>query len=290
MKKTKTIKGYKVTNPNYTCQGFKYEVGKTYTIEGDPSLCSRGFHFCQRPERCFDYYSFNSNNHVFEISASGKIIGNPDDKSVTNKITIIREIKWQDVLLIVNMGKDNTGDRNSGDWNSGNSNSGNRNSGDWNSGNRNSGDWNSGNSNSGDWNSGDWNSGKRNSGNRNSGYWNSGHRSNGIFNTEEGKISIFDIQIKMTLSEFENSKYFNALFSKNLTLNIWIDFERMTVDEVKADPNAEKRGGYLKTIPYKEACKIWWGELTNENKAIIKSMPHFNAKKFEQITGVNPND
>jgi len=280
MKKTKTIKGYKVTNPNYTCQGFKYEVGKTYTIEGDPSLCSRGFHFCQRPERCFDYYSFNSNNHVFEISASGKIIGNPDDKSVTNKITIIREIKWQDVLLIVNMGKDNTGDRNSGDWNSGNSNSGNRNSG----------DWNSGNSNSGDWNSGDWNSGKRNSGNRNSGYWNSGHRSNGIFNTEEGKISIFDIQIKMTLSEFENSKYFNALFSKNLTLNIWIDFERMTVDEVKADPNAEKRGGYLKTIPYKEACKIWWGELTNENKAIIKSMPHFNAKKFEQITGVNPND
>ena len=238
----KTVKGYKVFQPDWTCRDFQYEVGKTYYHEGSIGLCSSGFHFCERLVDCFNYYPFNPENKVAEIVATDEVIKG-DDKSVTNNIEIVRELSWNDVLNLVNTGKGNTGfcnsgdcnsgncnsgncnsgDRNSGDWNSGNCNSGDcnsgdRNSGDCNSGNCNSGNCNSGNCNSGDRNSGDWNSGNCNSGNCNSGNWNSGdcnsgdrnsgmfnacNHANGLFNTKSPKISMFNKQTKMTYEEFQ---------------------------------------------------------------------------------------
>ena len=191
----KTVKGYKVFQPDWTCRDFQYEVGKTYHHEGSIGLCSSGFHFCERLVDCFNYYSFNPENKVAEIVATDEVIKG-DDKSVTNNIEIVRELSWNDVLNLVNTGKGNTGfcnsgNRNSGNWNSGNCNSGNRNSGDWNSGNR-----NSGNRNSGNWNSGNRNSGNWNSGNRNSGMFNACNHANGLFNTKSPKISIFNKQTK----------------------------------------------------------------------------------------------
>ena len=202
-------KGFKVFNKDWTCNSFQYEVGKTFEMKDSPICCNRGFHFCTKLSDCFNYYAFNSDNKVAEVEAIGEVVSDSGDtKHCTNKIKIVRELTWHEVLDLVNMGKDctgywnsgdwnsgnrnsgdrNSGNRNSGDWNSGNRNSGNRNSGDWNSGNRNSGDWNSGNRNSGDWNSGNRNSGDRNSGdwnsgNRNSGDWNSGNRNSGDWNS-----------------------------------------------------------------------------------------------------------
>ena len=51
------------------------------------------------------------------------------DKCCTNKLEIVREIPWQELLTIVNTGKDctglcNTGDWNTGDWNKSSSNTG----------------------------------------------------------------------------------------------------------------------------------------------------------------------
>ena len=43
-----SIRGYKVFNHDWTCRGFKYEVGKIYKHEGDISLCKKGFHFCRK--------------------------------------------------------------------------------------------------------------------------------------------------------------------------------------------------------------------------------------------------
>ena len=123
------MKGYKVFNEDWTCRDFKYEVGKTYEMEESPQCCDRGFHFCTNLADCFNYYSFNTNNKVAEVEALGEIDKDNDDtKHCTNKIKIVRELAWEEVLTLCN----------SGDWNSGNCNSGNRNSGDWNSG-----DWNS---------------------------------------------------------------------------------------------------------------------------------------------------
>lgn len=120
------VKGYKVFNPDWTCRGFQYEVGKIFEEDVKPSCCDRGFHFCEKAADCFSYYSFNSENRVAEVIALGEV-DTDGKKSCTNKIQIVREIPWQELLTIVNTGKDCTGLCNTGDCNTGN-----RNTGDWN--------------------------------------------------------------------------------------------------------------------------------------------------------------
>lgn len=122
-----TIKGYKVFNPDWTCRGFQYKVGETFTHNGDIEMCGSGFHFCRKASDCFNYYDFNSNNKVAEVEAVG-LVKTQGDKSVTDKIKIVCEIEWQELLTIVNEGNNctglcntgngNTGDRNTGGWNS----------------------------------------------------------------------------------------------------------------------------------------------------------------------------
>lgn len=120
------VKGYKVFNPDWTCRGFQYEVGKIFEEDVKPRCCDRGFHFCEKAADCFSYYSFNSENKVAEVVALGEV-DTDGKKSCTNKIQIVREIPWQELLTIVNTGKDCTGFCNTG-----NRNTGNRNTGDWN--------------------------------------------------------------------------------------------------------------------------------------------------------------
>ena len=117
------VKGYKVFNPGWTCRGFQYEVGKIFEEDVKPRCCDRGFHFCEKAADCFSYYSFNSENKVAEVVALGEV-DTDGKKSCTNKIQIVREIPWQELLTIVNTGKDctgfcNTGNRNTGNWNTG---------------------------------------------------------------------------------------------------------------------------------------------------------------------------
>lgn len=117
------MKGFKVFNSDWTCRGFQFEVGKTFTEDVTPVCCDRGFHFCTKAADCFKYYDFNPDNKVAEVEALGDIdTNNNDSKCSTNKIHIIREITWQEVLDLVNLGKActglcNSGNRNSGDWN-----------------------------------------------------------------------------------------------------------------------------------------------------------------------------
>lgn len=114
------VKGYKVFNPDWTCRGFQYEVGKTFEEDVTPECCETGFHFCTKASDCFNYYSFDSSNKVAEVLALGEVDSHPGDtKCCTNKIQIVREISWQELLTIVNTGKSCTGLCNTGDWNTG---------------------------------------------------------------------------------------------------------------------------------------------------------------------------
>ena len=117
------MKGYKVFDPNWTCRGLQYQVGESYEMDVEPIICDRGFHFCKELENCFKHYAFNPQNKVAEVEAYGDVISECG-KSCTNKIKIIRELTWHEVLDLVNTGKNCTGNRNSGDWNSGDWNSG----------------------------------------------------------------------------------------------------------------------------------------------------------------------
>nr|DAP44580.1 MAG TPA: hypothetical protein [Caudoviricetes sp.] len=172
-----SVKGYKVFNSDWTCRGKQYSCPGIFEEFVSPYVCNVGMHFCKNAADCFRYYDFDPNNHVAEVIAHGTVVEG-ENKCATNKLEIVREIPWAEVLEVVNTGKACTGRCNSGNWNSGD-----RNSGNWNSGNRNSGNWNSGDRNSGDCNSGDWNSGNRNSGDCNSGNWNSGDCNSGNWNS-----------------------------------------------------------------------------------------------------------
>ena len=63
------MRGYKVFNPDWTCRGFQFEVGKTFTEDVTPVCCDRGFHFCTKAADCFKYYDFDPDNKVAEVEA-----------------------------------------------------------------------------------------------------------------------------------------------------------------------------------------------------------------------------
>ena len=91
-------------------------------MEGEVIMCRRGFHFCKKATDCFEYYPFDPNNKVAEVEALGDV-ETEGNKSCTNKIHIIRELSWYEVLDLVNTGAANTGRNNSGNMNSGDRNS-----------------------------------------------------------------------------------------------------------------------------------------------------------------------
>ena len=275
------VKGFKVFNPDWTCRGFQYEVGKVYEKDVRPSVCNIGFHFCKQAKDCFNYYRFDPNNKVAEVVALGDV-AEDGDKCSTNRIEVVREVTWEEVLTIVNTGKACTGLCNSGDWNSGD-----RNSGDWNSGNRNSGNRNSGNSNSGDRNSGDWNSGDRNSGNRNSGDWNRASNVVGCFNTKNQKLRFFDEETDLTFEQWRNSEAYWLMNRIDFRPADWIWSDEMSDAEKAEHPEHGTTGGYLKIRDNTDCCKEWWNGLSQGEKQIIMSLPNFDADKFFIITGVN---
>ena len=300
MENTNIVKGFKVFNPDWTCRRYQFAVGQIFEEDVEPKCCGRGFHFCEKASDCFDYYSFNPDNKVAEVIALGAV-DTDGKKSCTNKIQIVREIPWMELLTIVNTGKDctglcNSGNRNSGDWNSGNRNSGNRNSGNRNSGNRNSGDWNSGDwnsgdcnsgdCNSGDCNSGDWNSGDWNSGNRNSGDWNKSSFNTGCFNTLEPKLVMFNKPSDWTRQDWLYSDARRLLNQIPKDVVEWIYSEDMTDEEKAEHPTHETTGGYLKVLDESESGQIWWNGLSERERNIIKALPNFDEAVFEEVTGI----
>ena len=304
------IKGFKVFNPDWTCS--PNGNTKQYTCPGKfeedvtPVRCGQGMHFCKVAADCFNYYGFNPDNHVAEVAAYGEVV-EEGDKCATNKLEIIREIPWAELLEMVNTGKGCAGLCNSGNWNSGDWNSGNRNSGDWNSGDWNSGNWNSGNCNSGNWNSGDWNSGDRNSGNRNSGNRNSGNRnsgdcnsgnrnsgdwnntnfSNGCFNTVEPTIHLFNKPSSWTYRDWLNSEARYLMNQIQGDILEWVYLSDMTDEEKAAHPEAETTGGYLKELDNSECAVIWWRSLDQRQKNVIMAIPNFDKAIFKEITGID---
>ena len=85
------MKTYKGFNKNMTCRGFQYEEGKEYKTE-KAVACETGFHACEYPLGCFNYYS--PNDSVFhEVEQDGDISKHNDDTKVAStKIKIGAEI------------------------------------------------------------------------------------------------------------------------------------------------------------------------------------------------------
>ena len=251
-KRSKTmIKGYKVFNPDWTCKGKQYTCPGTFEEDVNPSVCNVGMHFCKNAADCFRYYDFDPNNHVAEVIAHGTV-AEGEDKCATNKLEIVREIPWAEVLEIVNTGKACTGRCNSGNRNSGN---------------RNSGDCNSGDCNSGDWNKTSF--------------------SNGCFNTVSPKIYMFNKPTDWTFEQWFNCRARYLLNQIDDCPLEYIWFDSMTDEEKAAHPEAETTGGYLKERTTADNARKWWAGLSADDRNIIFSLPNFDAEIFKEITGID---
>ena len=272
------VKGYKVFNPDWTCRGKQYSCPGKFEEDVKPLICSRGIHFCKKAVDCFNYYDFNPDFHVAEVVAYGRVVER-DDKCVTDKLEIVREISWHEVLDLTNTGNNCTGFKNSGDENSGN----------WNSGDRNSGHGNSGHGNSGNWNSGDMNSGDRNSGNRNSGDWNKCSNSNGCFNTiPQQTIYMFNKPSNWDYADWLISRAAFILSMAPCSRTRWVALSAMTDVEKTEHPEAVTVGGFLRKVEVSAAeVNRWWQSLPSNSKEEVLSLPNFDKAIFKEITGIN---
>ena len=109
--------GYKATDMNGCCRGFKFEVGKTYTKDTpkeELECCtSKVFHFCRELFAIEKESNYKlSESRIFEVIAGDYV--RCGDKYGTNSLTILREIEGEEKQELIN-----SGNWNSGDWNSG---------------------------------------------------------------------------------------------------------------------------------------------------------------------------
>ena len=296
------MKGYKVFNPDWSCREMQYKVGTSYEMDDKPVVCNRGFHFCIKASDCFKFYDFNSQNKVAEIEAYGDIDQEADSsKCCTNKIKIVREIPWDEVLRIVNEGRDctglantgdrntgnrNTGSRNAGDCNTGDKNTGDRNTGNRNTGSRNAGDCNTGDKNTGDRNTGNRNTGSRNTGDMNTGDWNKVSYSSGCFNTDEQKMIMFNKPCDWTLRDWFDCKAKRLLDQIPKKVVEWVQLSDMSDEEKIVHSTCKTTGGYLKILDKSKCAQLWWNVLPEEDKQVILSLPNFDADIFEECTGI----
>ena len=246
MSETGVVKGFKVFNPDWTCRNKAYTCPGKFEEDVTPSVCDEGMHFCKKAADCFNYYRFDPENKVAEVVAYGTV-AEDGDKCCTDKLEIVREIPWAELLEIVNTGKGCTGLCNSGDCNSGDCNSGNRNSGDW----------------------------------------NKCSFSNGCFNTTSPKIYLFNKPSEWTYEDWLNSEARYLLNQIPGDVLEYIYLSDMTDEEKADHPEAEITGGYLKKLDNSECAVIWWRGLSDREKAIITAIPNFDKAIFKEITGID---
>ena len=75
------MKAYKGFTKDMKCRGFQYEEGKEYVHDGEVSVCNSGFHACERPLDCFNYYS-PSESVYHEVEINGDVSKATDDSKV----------------------------------------------------------------------------------------------------------------------------------------------------------------------------------------------------------------
>ncbi len=87
-----SVTGYKCFLSDFSCRGFKYEVGQTYEMPAEKKvkLGHSGFHFCRIPDDCKNYYPINATTRYARVEAWES--SHTANNSVARKIRIIEEL------------------------------------------------------------------------------------------------------------------------------------------------------------------------------------------------------
>ena len=314
------VKGYKIFNPNWKCLDKQYTCPGVFEEDIKPEICKHGMHFCYELRDCFTYCPYaDETYHWAEIIAFGDI-ADSYPKACTNKLAIIREIPYEEVVCEYdkrrdqnqgwfNDGHGNVGTLNSGNYNTGCNNFGNdntndcncgcRNSGFFNVGDCNSGNYNIGSSNVGSYNVGGWNSGSFNYGNNNSGDFNIGYHNSGDFNNTKGSCGAFNTEYDLKIMMFNKPS--------NWTFEIWrcssaylilrkimetgpvkvISASNMTDEQKAKHPEYKFTYSYLENKYQSKKIQKNWDELSWSDKKRVMELPNFDPDIFYQCTGID---
>jgi len=155
---------------------------------------------------------------------------------------------------------------------------------------------NTGDCSTGDYSTGDYSTGDCSTGYYSTGYCSTGNRSTGNRSTGNCSISKFSSGHFSTI-DYSGYGWFNKPCNKmwdevdtpNFTdfeIAYWISVENMTKEEKKENPTYKTTGGFLKSVDYKTAWKLFWRKTSEENKKKFLNLPNFDWDIFTEITGV----
>ena len=99
---TAPVVSYKGFNSDWTCRGFRYEVGKSYKMDGDAIACQRGFHACENPVDVLSYYFIGEDGSLArfaQVEQAGQIARHDEDSKIAStEITIKVEIRLPEIV------------------------------------------------------------------------------------------------------------------------------------------------------------------------------------------------
>ena len=96
--KTQSVKGFKGFDKKLKCRDYQYEIGKTFTHEGEVKACSSGFHFCENPLDVLYYYNTGSSRFC-EVEGCGEVSKDGEDSKVAvSELHIKAEITLGDLV------------------------------------------------------------------------------------------------------------------------------------------------------------------------------------------------
>lgn len=91
------IISYKAFDRNLRCyNNFQYEIGKSYSIDGEIKCCKHGFHACPEPAGVFNYYDIFTSR--FALVKQSGIFDGWDGKICSSKIAIIKELSLKELI------------------------------------------------------------------------------------------------------------------------------------------------------------------------------------------------
>ena len=76
---------------------YRYKEGEICEIKGKLKICKNGIHFCENLKDVFDYYPLVQWVKVYKVEILGDVI-KKDNKSCTNKLKILEEVTFEEIV------------------------------------------------------------------------------------------------------------------------------------------------------------------------------------------------
>jgi hypothetical protein len=102
-KEAETVLAVKAFDANLSCRGYKFEVGKTYSVDGEVVICQNGFHACENPFDALSYYPLVDNagklSRFASVELTGQIARHSEDSKVAGaSITLKAELSLPEFI------------------------------------------------------------------------------------------------------------------------------------------------------------------------------------------------